>query len=113
MCAASADFTGSNAVASDVRRHVMTGFDFRPRTRLVFGPGTIERLGALAAELRVTRPLLVADRGLVAAGHVALAQHQLTRAGIEAVPFHGFDVNPDTTMIDAGCAAARRRAARH
>ena len=107
MCAASADFTDSNAVASDVSRHVMTGFDFRPRTRLVFGPGTIERLGALAAELRVTRPLLVADRGLVAAGHVALAQHQLTRAGIEAVPFHGFDVNPDTTMIDAGCAAAR------
>ena len=107
MCAANTEFTDSNAVASDVSRHVMTGFDFRPRTRLVFGPGTIERLGALAAELRVTRPLLVADRGLVAAGHVALAQHQLTRAGIEAVPFHGFDVNPDTTMIDAGCAAAR------
>ncbi len=107
MCATSTELTNSSVVASNVSRHVMTGFDFQPRTRLVFGPGTIERLGALAAELRVTRPLLVADRGLVAAGHVALAQHQLTRAGIEAVPFHGLDVNPDTTMIDAGCAAAR------
>jgi alcohol dehydrogenase len=86
---------------------VMTPFDFQPRTRLVFGCGTVSRLGALAAEMGFTRPLLVADHGLVTAGHVALAERHLASAGIDVVHFHEFEVNPDTAMVDAGCAVAR------
>ena len=88
-------------------RGVLTPFDFQPRTRLVFGCGTIGRLGALAAELGFRRPLLVADHGLVAAGHVALAERHLAGAGLDVVRFHEFDVNPDTTMVEAGCEVAR------
>ena len=84
----------------------MQPFDYQTCTRLIFGAGVIERLGDLAAELGFRRTLLVADRGLVASGHVDEALVPLRRAGIEAVTFHDFDVNPDSAMIAAGCAFA-------
>ena len=90
-----------------VERDLVTPFDYQPRTRLVFGRGTVDRLGALAAEMGFRRPLLVADHGLVTAGHVALAERHLAGAGLDVVHFHEFDVNPDTTMVEAGCAVAR------
>ena len=80
----------------------MQPFDFQLRTRLVFGAGTLARLGTLAREHDFRRTLLVADRGLVASGHVAEASEVLTAAGIEVVPFHEFDVNPDTAMCERG-----------
>ena len=79
-----------------------TSFDYQPRTRVVFGAGAIERLGELAAELGFRRTLIVADRGLVASGHVEEALAPLRRAGIQVTGFHDFEVNPDDKMIDAG-----------
>ncbi len=90
-------------------RDQLTPFDFHARTRLVFGCGTRSQLGALAAELGFKRPLLVADQGLVAAGHVAFAERQLSSAGIDVEHFHDFDVNPDTTMVEAGRVTASTR----
>ena len=84
----------------------MQTFDFHPRTRLIFGGGAIERLGELARELNFRRTLLVADRGLVASGHVAEAVAPLKRAGIEVIEFHDFETNPDTRMIEDGRAFA-------
>ncbi|MCA9178875.1 MAG: iron-containing alcohol dehydrogenase, partial [Planctomycetales bacterium] len=46
----------------------MVPFDFYPRTRIVFGPGAIAQLGALAGELGARRALVVSDRGVVQAG---------------------------------------------
>jgi alcohol dehydrogenase len=85
----------------------LTGFDFTLRTRLVFGPGSLARLGTLARELGFRRTLLVADPGLCATGHVSRAQRVLEEAGIEAFAFHAFDANPDSAMVAAGAAAAR------
>ena len=73
---------------------------------MIFGAGAIERLGELARELNFRRTLLVADRGLVASGHVAEALAPLGRAGVEVAEFHDFEVNPDTQMIEAGRAFA-------
>ena len=112
MAEALGETTASNtreAGVPVVDRDALTPFDFHARTRLVFGCGSLSRLGALAAELGFRRPLLVADHGLVAAGHVAFAERQLAGAGIDVVHFHEFDVNPDTTMVEAGCAMARPR----
>ena len=44
----------------------MVPFDFHPRTRVVFGRGSIARAGQLARELGFHRTLLVADAGVVA-----------------------------------------------
>jgi alcohol dehydrogenase class IV len=80
----------------------MVPFDFETRTRTVFGQGTIERAGQLARELRFQRTLLVADPGVVKAGHVAEASRRLEGEGITVLPYHEFGENPDSAMIDAG-----------
>src|SRR5688500_14759196 len=80
----------------------MVPFDFQLRTRVVFGQGSLERLGALARELGFQRTLLVADAGVAAAGHAAEAIRLLEAAGVEAAPFHDFGPNPDSTMVESG-----------
>lgn len=84
----------------------MNSFDFQPRTRVIFGAGTIGQLGKLAVELGFRRTLLVADHGLVASGHVDEAVTPLQEAGIEVVRYHDFEVNPDTRMVESGTAFA-------
>jgi alcohol dehydrogenase class IV len=81
-------------------------FDFQLRTRVVFGEGALVRLSDLARELSFSRTLVVADRGVVAAGHVDRAAAILESAAIETVRFHEFDANPDTRMVEAGRAFA-------
>ena len=80
----------------------MGPFDFQSRTRLIFGEGSFERLGSLASELGFRRTLLVADNGIRTCGYAESAIESLTQAGITTFPFHDFDSNPTTTMVDAG-----------
>lgn len=80
----------------------MEPFDFQTRTRIVFGEGAFGQLGALARELRFSRTLLVADRGLLDCGYVDEALSLLAKSEIAAFPFHDFEVNPDSAMIEAG-----------
>jgi alcohol dehydrogenase len=82
-------------------------FDYVSRTRLVFGEGSLGRLGTLARDLGFRRSLLVADPGLVATGQVARARGLLEEAGIAAATFHDFDHDPDSDMVARGTAAAR------
>jgi alcohol dehydrogenase len=84
----------------------MDPFDFSLQTRVVFGDGSLDRLGALARELGFTRTLVVADKGIVAAGLVARAASHLEASGIVPSFFHDFDANPDTAMVEAGRASA-------
>jgi alcohol dehydrogenase class IV len=80
----------------------MVPFDFQLRTRVVFGQGTLDRLGLLARGLGFTRTLLVADRGVVEAGYVGEAIRLLEAAEITAMPFHDFGQNPNSAMVEAG-----------
>ena len=84
----------------------MVPFEFQPRTRVIFGQGTSERTGAVARDLGFRRTLLVADAGVVQAGHVASVARSLDAAGIDVIPFHEFGVNPDGAMMERGRAFA-------
>ncbi len=84
----------------------MQPFDFQPRTRVVFGEGSLDRLGALARELGFLRTLLVADPGMRACGLAARATASLQTAGVQVTPFHDFGANPDTAMVEVGRIAA-------
>ncbi len=84
-----------------------TSFDFVFRTRLVFGPGTLERLGELAREAGFRRTLLVSDPDLAPSGHPDRARRLLERAGIGVVEFHEFAPEPDSTMVESGANAVR------
>jgi alcohol dehydrogenase class IV len=81
------------------------GFDFAPRTRVVFGHGVFARLGELARGLGARRVMVVTDPGLVAAGHAARAEELLGAAGCAPELWAGARGEPDA-LDAARCAAA-------
>jgi alcohol dehydrogenase len=85
----------------------MTPFDFQPLTRMVFGAGTIGRLGALAGELGARRALVVSDPGVIAAGHTRSGLESLAAAGLETTVLDDVRENPTTAEVDRGVALAR------
>ena len=78
---------------------MLIGFDFQPRTRVIFGPGAIERLGQIARTLG-TNALLVTDPGIVIAGHVERARRSLDAAGVNVTIFEEVKENPTTREVD-------------
>lgn len=86
----------------------LAGFDFQPQTRVVFGAGTLVRLGELARELGGQRILLVTDPGLEAAGHPQRALASLKEASLEVFIFDGVEENPTTRHVDNALKFARK-----
>jgi alcohol dehydrogenase len=84
----------------------VTPFDFRPRTRVLFGAGEFARLGEVARELGGTKCLLVADRGMLTCGYVQEATRTLKARRMEVFAFHDFDAGPTAAMVQAGAAYA-------
>jgi alcohol dehydrogenase len=80
----------------------MVPFDFRPRTRVLYGAGEFTRLGEIARELGGARCLLVADPGIVDAGYAQEAARALKARRMSVQAFHDFKINPDSAMIEAG-----------
>ena len=72
-------------------------------TRVVHGPGALARLGEALRELGVTRPLLVTDPGVAAAGLVDRALEHLEGA----VVFDEVRPNPDIELVDRGAEVYR------
>lgn len=85
----------------------LPAFDYQPRTRVVFGAGTVARLGELARELGGSRTLIVTDPGILKAGHVERAIEVLRAAGIAATVFADVRPNPTTDDVDRCLAVAR------
>jgi len=85
----------------------LAAFDFDPRTRVVFGAGTVARLGELTRELGGSRILVVTYDGIERAGHVAEAVASLREAGLDVIVFKDVHPNPTTHDVDRGLAVAR------
>ncbi|MEO6786552.1 MAG: iron-containing alcohol dehydrogenase, partial [Chthoniobacteraceae bacterium] len=82
-------------------------FDWLPRTRIVFGPGSLAKVGTLAAEIGARRALIVTDKGIVAAGHVGRGRAALEAAGVAATIYDGVNENPTTGDVQRCVEAAR------
>src|SRR5579862_2551604 len=82
-------------------------FDYHSPTRVVFGAGTLSRLGELARELGESRVLLVTDPGLEAVGHPQRALQSLRDAGLQVFLFDEVEPNPTDRHVQAGVAFAR------
>ena len=82
-------------------------FDYQPRTRVVFGVNSIERVGELATSLAAKRVLLVTDRGIVAAGHAGRVRALLVAAGMQVTCFEQVQENPTTRCVDRCVEVAR------
>ena len=88
---------------------IISSMDITSRTRLVFGNGTLNRLGELARELGGQRALLVTDRGIAAAGHADRARDVLSKAGVAVTVYDGVRENPTTGDV-ARCLAVAQEA---
>jgi alcohol dehydrogenase len=88
-------------------RWPLVPFDFHAPTRVIYGPGSLNRLGELARELGDTRVLLVTDPGLEEAGHPQRAMESLRQAGLEVFLFDGVEPNPTNYHVQAGVDFAR------
>jgi alcohol dehydrogenase class IV len=82
------------------------GFDFQPRTRVIFGAGAVDRVGELARAIG-TNALLVTDPGIAAAGHVERARRSLNAAGVSVTIFNRVRENPTTREVDQCLEVAR------
>jgi len=85
----------------------MDSIDFEHQNRLVYGSGTVDRLGELAREISGSRVLVVSDPGVVAAGHFQRGLDSLKSAGLEVESFHGVRENPSTKEVEAGVEVAK------
>ena len=74
-------------------------------TLVWFGAGRLAELPAALAELGVTKPLLITDRGLAGAGIIANAQAALEAAGLPHGLFSDVQPNPTSDNVAAGVAA--------
>jgi alcohol dehydrogenase len=85
-------------------------FDYQPRTRVVFGVNSIERVGDLAKSLAARKVLLVTDSGIVAAGHAGRVRALLVAAGMHVTCFEQVQENPSTRCVER-CVEVAREAA--
>jgi alcohol dehydrogenase len=79
----------------------VTSFDFRPRTRILFGAGEFARLGEVAREQNATRCLLIAGQSPVDSGHAQEAVRSLKARRMDVFAFHDFTANPTVAMVEA------------
>lgn len=82
-------------------------FDYSPRTRVVFGPGSLRQVGTLAKEYGAERVLIFTDPGVLAAGHIDRCHAALADAGLSAGVFSDVTPNPTTRDVARGVEAAR------
>jgi len=87
---------------------LLSPFEYDAKTRVVFGPGSVNRLGELAAELGGRRIFVVTDKGLKRAGHEERAIGSLRAAGLDVALFDDVTPNPTTDDVDRALEIARR-----
>src|ERR1043166_7962260 len=73
--------------------------DWHPRARVVFGPGSVGKVGTLAAEIGARHALIVTDKGIVAAGHAERVRAALAAAGVAVTLFDDVHENPTTSDV--------------
>jgi alcohol dehydrogenase len=84
----------------------MQEFDYQLRPRILYGPGTLDRLGSLALEFQGRRVLVVSDPGVVNAGIFEKGRASLALSGFEVLGFHDLQENPTTAHVEKGLRVA-------
>lgn len=83
----------------------LTGFEHRPRTGLIYGPGAIARVPELLRKAGAKSLLVVTDAGIVQAGHAQRLGQMLKEGGFEFIVYDEVEENPSTRCVRE-CAAA-------
>lgn len=92
----------TEAIESLTENCILIPADIQPRTRMVFGSGSISNLGQIAKELGGQRVMVVSDPGVVRAGHTTRGIQSLEDAGLTVTLFDGARENPTTVHVQSG-----------
>ena len=85
----------------------LQSFDYHPRTRVIFGEDSLERVGELARDLGGKHALIVTDKGIAAAGHPTRAVGFIEAAGLQVTVFSEVRENPSTLDVERCVEVAR------
>ena len=80
----------------------INNFEFVLPTRIVYGEGSIQKLPEEIEKMNHKKPMIVTDKGLIAAGIAKKITDILESSNIEYAVFDGIQPNPrDTTVTEA------------
>ncbi len=85
-------------------------FTFRTVPSVIFEAGSSARLGAIVRP-RMTRPVIVTDKGIVNAGLIDRALKSLKDEGLDYFLFDGIEADPPARIVRDSIETARRRKA--
>jgi alcohol dehydrogenase class IV len=105
-------FYRSGSKQSGWPEYVVTAFSFATVSRIVFGEGSIARIGEIGHSLLGARAILVTDPGLCAIGMIDPVIRTLKAAGIETLVFPDVETDPPETVVNAAVEAAQEFGAR-
>ncbi len=90
-------------------RDELPAFDFDPRTRVVYGAGSVDRLAELVHDYGGRRVLLVTDPGIERSGHVDRCLSSLAGNGTTVTVFRDVQPNPSTVDVERGLQIAKEQ----
>lgn len=85
----------------------MKEFDVVMKSRVIFSPGSSERVGQIVRDWNVRRALVVTDPGIRKAGLDRGVYESLKREAMEIALFSDVEPNPTTENVDQGVQFAR------
>ncbi|MDR3363927.1 MAG: iron-containing alcohol dehydrogenase [Clostridiales Family XIII bacterium] len=85
----------------------LSTYSFALPTRIEFGGGAIEKTGKEAKALGATKVMLVADKGVIAAGLTKAAEESLKKEGLPFIVFDQVVPNPRDIHCEAGYQIAK------
>lgn len=92
-----------------LKKEVMTvqSFSMRLSGRVLFGPGTVARLGDIARTFGAKKALIVSDPNVERLGHVNRVCELLQKAGIEVRAFAEVEPDPSVETADKAAGVAK------
>ena len=81
---------------------------FRTTRRILFGPGSIERLGSEAQLLKAKKILIITDPGVIQAGLLEGVKTSLQAVGISFLIFDGVEPDPRIEVVEKSVQLARK-----
>ena len=85
-------------------------FTFRTVPSVIFETGASARLGAIVKS-RMTRPVIVTDKGIIKAGLIDAALESLKAEGLDYFLFDGIEADPPARVVRASVEIARQHKA--
>ena len=85
----------------------LSNFTFQLATRIEFGEGYLARAGAEAKKLGITKAMVIADKGIIAAGIVKPIEESLRAEQVDYVIYDQIMPNPRDIHCIAGAEFAK------